>query len=229
MTPPPISPISSQAPVKPPQESREPRKRPRADVSTAGTSKQKKLKAGQSKLSSFFSKPTPTTTAAQTKAPPDQAGPYSPEIIDLCEDSEEMPVPSPLPTFTSEIRLPADGSSSGAPQSSQSKESEGGGKAGSASWSTLFAPIPPPLCGVHREPAKMFRVNKPGPNKGKTFYLCARPVGPGYDRGRNERLREEVDHRYKCNFFMWASDAKREVMRAGAAGEEGVAGIRAKS
>jgi len=76
-------------------------------------------------------------------------------------------------------------------------------------------PIPPPLCTVHREPAKEFRVNKPGPNKGKTFYLCARPVGPGYDKGRNERLREEVDHKYKCNFFMWVSDAKREAMRAG--------------
>jgi AP endonuclease-2 len=74
--------------------------------------------------------------------------------------------------------------------------------------------IPPPLCTVHQEPAKEFRVNKPGPNKGRTFYLCARPVGPGYDKGRYERLREEVDHRYKCNFFMWTSDAKREVTRA---------------
>ena len=52
-------------------------------------------------------------------------------------------------------------------------------------------------------------MNKPGPNKGRTFFLCSRPVGPGYDKGRSERLREEVDHRYKCNFFMWSKDAKR--------------------
>jgi len=69
---------------------------------------------------------------------------------------------------------------------------------------------PPPLCTVHQEPAKEFWVNKHGPNEGKTFYLCAWP-GPGYDKGRHERLREEVDHhwQYKCNFFMWASDAMR--------------------
>jgi len=81
---------------------------------------------------------------------------------------------------------------------------------------------PPPLCTVHREPSKEFRVNKPGPNKGKTFYLCARPVGPGYDKGRHERRREEVDHQYKCNFFMWASDAKRAA--AAASGVAGAAG-----
>lgn len=36
-----------------------------------------------------------------------------------------------------------------------------------------------------------------------------RPVGPGYDRGKSERLREEVNHQYKCNYFKWASDLKR--------------------
>ena len=59
-------------------------------------------------------------------------------------------------------------------------------------------------------------MNKPGPNKGRTFYLCARPVGPGYDKGRSERLREEVNHQYKCDFFKWASDVKREAMRSNA-------------
>jgi AP endonuclease 2 len=58
--------------------------------------------------------------------------------------------------------------------------------------------------------------------------ISCRPVGPGYDRGRGERLRTEVDHRYKvlcgsllhdllkvltsgaqCNFFMWSSDVRR--------------------
>ena len=38
-------------------------------------------------------------------------------------------------------------------------------------------------------------------------------VGPGYDKGKAERLREEVDHRYKCNFFKWASQVKKESLR----------------
>ncbi|KAG1736699.1 hypothetical protein EDD22DRAFT_787450, partial [Suillus occidentalis] len=78
-----------------------------------------------------------------------------------------------------------------------------------AAWSQLMAPIQPPNCFVHGEPAKENTVHKPGPNKGKTFFLCARPVGPGYNKGRNERLREEVDHRYQCNFFKWRSDVRQ--------------------
>jgi AP endonuclease 2 len=214
-TPPfPVSPAASQPSLKPPQEPRESRKRPRTDSPAAGTAKQKRVEAGQTKLSSFFTKPTTTattTTAPQRSSSSDRAGwcPSS-EIIDLCEDSEELP--SSLPTITSEIRLPAD-SSNGTTTSS----SQGNGKAGTSSWSVLFSPTPQPHCNVHNEPAKEWRVNKPGPNKGKAFFLCSRPVGPGYDKGRNERLREEVDHRYRCNFFMWSTDARREANRASAA------------
>lgn len=221
------------------ESSHESLKRPRTGTSNAaGGSKPKKLKAGQSKLSSFFTKPTTTTTTtpptapASANAPSNRAGSLSSEIIDLCEDSEETEMQSssmPLPTITSEIRLPADNNSPTTYSQSREKKkrkNEDGktSSAASSSWSAVFVPKPPPpLCTVHREPAKEFRVNKPGPNKGKTFYLCARPVGPGYDKGRNERLREEVDHQYKCNFFMWASDAKRDAMRAAAA-SPGVAG-----
>ena len=42
-----------------------------------------------------------------------------------------------------------------------------------------------------------------------TRFRINRPVGPGWDRGKGERLRDEVDHRYKCNYFKWASDVKR--------------------
>ena len=45
-----------------------------------------------------------------------------------------------------------------------------------------------------------------------SIFRC-RPVGPGYDRGKAERLREEVNPQYKCNFFKWASDVRKESMR----------------
>ncbi len=201
LTPPPFN-------QAPPQASHPSRRRPRADGSAAAeTSKPKKLRTGQSKLSSFTSATAPKASRAAA-APP--------EIVDLCEDGEEeevLPWEAPLPTITSEIRPPPD-----TPAASQgSKEKESSTKR-AVSWSALFTPVPPPLCTVHGEPAKEYRVNKPGPNKGRTFYLCARPVGPGYDKGRSERLREEVDHQYKCNFFKWASDVKREAMRSSAEG-----------
>jgi AP endonuclease-2 len=61
-------------------------------------------------------------------------------------------------------------------------------------------------------------MNEPGPDKGKTFYLCVRPVGPGYDKGRHERPREQVDYQYKCSSFMWASDAASAAASSGVAG-----------
>lgn len=39
---------------------------------------------------------------------------------------------------------------------------------------------------------------------------CFRPVGPGWDKGKSERLRDEVDHRHRCNYFKWSSDLKRD-------------------
>lgn len=46
-----------------------------------------------------------------------------------------------------------------------------------AAWSKLLAPVEPPKCAVHDEPAKLYTVSKSGPNKGKTFFLCSR-YGP---------------------------------------------------
>ena len=50
-------------------------------------------------------------------------------------------------------------------------------------------------------------------NVNDQFIFGRRPVGPGYDRGKAERLREEVNPQFKCNFFKWASDVRRESGR----------------
>lgn len=49
-----------------------------------------------------------------------------------------------------------------------------GKEIGKAAWSHILAPIEAPLCDVHKEPAREYTVNKPGPNKGKRFFLCSR-------------------------------------------------------
>jgi AP endonuclease-2 len=43
--------------------------------------------------------------------------------------------------------------------------------------------------------------------------MVTRPLGPGYDKGREERLREEVDHRYRCNYFKWSTEVKKEALK----------------
>lgn len=113
------------------------------------------------------------------------------------------------------LELSASQESLSTPVSNTISNSEARGKQTNTTWSQLFAPLQPPRCTIHNEPAKELTVNKSGPNKGKNFFICSRPVGPGYDRGRSERLREEVDHQWKCNFFMWSSEVKRRNMQKG--------------
>lgn len=43
-----------------------------------------------------------------------------------------------------------------------------------SAWSNIFAAKPPPLCEGHQETSRLWTVNKPGVNKGRRFYLCAR-------------------------------------------------------
>jgi AP endonuclease 2 len=43
-----------------------------------------------------------------------------------------------------------------------------------AAWKTLLTKPPPPRCTVHNEEAKEFKVNKAGPNKGRSFWVCSR-------------------------------------------------------
>ncbi|KAI0286050.1 Endonuclease/exonuclease/phosphatase [Russula aff. rugulosa BPL654] len=193
-----MSPPSTQTSLKLSQESsHESLKRSRTGTSTtAGGSKPKKLKAGQLKLSSFFTKPTTTTTTLPRHQ---QMQAHHP-----AELGQPLYYTRPKP-------------------GEEERKWEDRQRDIILLVCAVHAQTPPPLCTVHQEPSKEFRVNKPGPNKGKAFYLCARPVGPGYDKGRHERLREEVDHQYKCNFFMWASDAKRAAASAAAA-SSGVAG-----
>ncbi|KAI9189655.1 Transporter of the ATP-binding cassette (ABC) [Blastocladiella emersonii ATCC 22665] len=57
-----------------------------------------------------------------------------------------------------------------------------------AAWSTVFrGPPPPPVCR-HGEPSVSRVVTKSGPTHGRTFWVCARPVGVGAES--------------QCDFFM---------------------------
>ncbi|KAH8103897.1 DNase I-like protein [Cristinia sonorae] len=182
------------------------RKSASSALPSSSSKKPKKPAAGQASLASFFSKPkvSPSAQAASTSS-------SFTEVIDVdAVVDDDSPAPSQLDedhrlalesSTTADYDDPSTASPSSQPSSSQSK----------AAWSSLFTPLQPPKCTVHNEPTKKHTVNKAGPNKGRTFYVCSRPVGPGYDKGKGERLRNEVDHQYRCNYFKWASDVKRDA------------------
>ena len=66
------------------------------------------------------------------------------------------------------------------------------------SWSKLFARPVLPRCEGHDEPCKVMVTKKPGVNCGRSFYMCAKPLGPS---GMKEKATE-----WRCRTFIWCSD-----------------------
>jgi AP endonuclease 2 len=132
------------------------RKRPIDDCGQVKKAKVDKPKNGQSKLSSFFQKPKPALGK----------GRESP--IEVYED--EKPVVDPQYDRDLEMAIAL----SQAEPSSLSSTSKAPRVDNKEAWSNLLAPLQVPNCTVHGEPSKLYTVNKPGPSKGKTFFLCSR-------------------------------------------------------
>jgi AP endonuclease 2 len=65
------------------------------------------------------------------------------------------------------------------------------------SWNKLFSRPVAPKC-EHSEPCKTMLTKKPGANCGRSFWMCARPLGPS---GKQEKGTQ-----WRCNTFIWASD-----------------------
>jgi AP endonuclease-2 len=69
----------------------------------------------------------------------------------------------------------------------------------SATWSALLNSRPTaPKCEDHGEPCKTMQTKKKGSNQGRSFWMCARPLGPS---GQKERGTE-----WRCGTFIWSSD-----------------------
>jgi len=151
------------------------------------TKGQQKPKADQSTISSFFQPPklansknsTSTSKSSTSKSIPingttpsvselSSANELELELMEVDEDADyrfalslsQAQQGNPMP-FSSH-------SLSGASGPEANRESK------QAQWSTLLAPTPAPKCIVHQEPTKELTVNKPGPNKGKKFFICSR-------------------------------------------------------
>jgi AP endonuclease-2 len=144
--------------------------------------KEKKSKAGQPSIASFFAKPSASASTSKNK----QAGePSSPQGHSNSAVDHEMDVDGhdqEDEDYKLALQLSQEYSSQfnlSSSQSSVASSSNGSGngkrkdKAKDA-WTSLLAPTQPPTCRAHNEPAKEYTVNKPGPNKGKKFFICSR-------------------------------------------------------
>ena len=66
------------------------------------------------------------------------------------------------------------------------------------SWSKLFKKKRPPNCEGHGDPCISYTTKKPGINRGRSFWLCPRPLGPSGQK--------EVGTQWRCSTFIWSSD-----------------------
>ncbi|RAL10539.1 DNA-(apurinic or apyrimidinic site) lyase APN2 [Aspergillus homomorphus CBS 101889] len=65
-------------------------------------------------------------------------------------------------------------------------------------WSKLFTKRRVPPCRGHEEPCISLTTKKPGPNCGRAFWICSRPLGPSGNK--------EMGTQWRCPTFIWASD-----------------------
>ncbi|KAI5480025.1 AP endonuclease 2 [Pseudohyphozyma bogoriensis] len=167
----------------------------------------KPAKSGQQSISSFF-KPPPKPEPVPKKKKKKVSKPDG--TIDRASSASSTASGSNTPLLA---LPPADltNDEDGPPEDFDWRDESGMAAASASSaaaWSKLFTPKPLPLCDGHKEPTKLWTVQKPGLNKGRRFYLCARPVGPAYDQGQ---AKIHVNPEYRCNFFEWETNVTRPV------------------
>ena len=131
---------------------------------------------GQQSLKGFFTMKTPPT-----ELPKEQE--ISIEAPVKAEVEVEAEVASPTTTVS--------------PLKPPSIEDEASTFAAKKTWGKLFSRPIAPRC-EHSEPCKTMLTKKSGANCGRSFWMCARPLGPS---GKQEKGTQ-----WRCNTFIWASD-----------------------
>lgn len=158
-----------------------------SSVSSTQSKKQKKegKRPGQSKLSNFFVAPSTGKGKAKAKSMVDPVPP-STFKSDLGKAMSADNVADTRSDTTNVVDLTADGEGvydvvgdDGTLRlslSQKSSSSSSNSASSSQAWKSLLTPPEPPRCIVHNEVAKELKVNKPGVNKGRGFWVCSRQV-----------------------------------------------------
>lgn len=139
---------------------------------------------GQKSLSSFFTMKQPRTNGV-SESP--VSSPEKEPVPDRTESKAVPKSPSQPQIIQAEVPISPEDYAAAEAASFESRKS----------WGKLFSKPVAPKC-EHVEPCKTMLTKKPGVNCGRSFWMCARPLGPG---GKQERGTQ-----WRCNTFIWASD-----------------------
>lgn len=127
--------------------------------------KKRRRKVEQTKISSFFAKPPGKGLSSVSRSS------SAATIIDVDEgevETKQQPDESSQSEADHKLALSLS-EATGLTDVSTSSSFHS-----KAAWGHLLAPLRPPVCKTHGEPCKEFTVGKPGPNKGKKFFICSR-------------------------------------------------------
>jgi AP endonuclease-2 len=185
-----------------------PAKKPKSGTAAASTASASAAK-GQQSLRGFFqpkaAPPSETDGDAASKIESGiatkDAEPIGDSATPLSNEKPSDPSatrnPSTPPSKSRESATPVSAVSFTSPTASLSNFEAR--SATSASWSALLNSRPTaPKCEDHSEPCKTMQTKKKGSNQGRSFFMCARPLGPS---GQKERGTE-----WRCGTFIWCSD-----------------------
>ena len=173
---------TAQADVPPPSTKRN---KSSSQVTSNGISK------GQQSLKGFFTRPVPALpveatldTAAISKKFQELGDQANDKIHENLDGAADMIMPSPAKTDTTI-------------SDADVEAIEASNTAKKQSWNKLFAKPVAPKC-EHDEPCKTMQTKKAGANRGRSFWMCNRPLGPS---GQKERGTQ-----WRCGTFIWCSD-----------------------
>jgi AP endonuclease 2 len=145
---------------------------------------------GQKSLKGFFAPKTTSKPTSQSDGL-DGAG----DTQDSVSTTETGDVPDPIAA----INPPENASPAPSPARSQNSNDDNfiDPIVAKESWGKLFVKPAAPKC-EHDEPCKTMLTKKSGINCGRSFWMCARPLGPS---GNKEKATQ-----WRCGTFIWASD-----------------------
>ncbi|KAF2160285.1 hypothetical protein M409DRAFT_29374 [Zasmidium cellare ATCC 36951] len=167
-----------------------PLKKQKSEPKTSSSKAQAPSKGQQSLRGFFQAKSQPAPAAAlKDAASTDIVG--DTQSMDEVDAEQSQSAATPTNTQPSEFASPSPSPSKFASQLASAEQTQ-------RSWGALFSKPVAPLCESHQEPCKTMQTKKKGSNQGRSFWMCARPLGPSGDKERGTQ--------WRCLTFIWCSD-----------------------
>lgn len=188
-----IRPAAAESKRKASMTQESPLKKQKSETKTT-TSKGQGASKGQQSLRGFFQAKSQPATIAVDKDPAtgEDAGGEADVSRMIGEVGRQWnSTATPTSTQQTEIGSPTPSPSKFASQLASAEQTQ-------RSWGALFSKPAAPLCESHQEPCKPMQTKKKGSNQGRSFWMCARPLGPSGDKERGTQ--------WRCPTFIWCSD-----------------------